>query len=308
MKILITGGAGFIGKYLVKSLLKKEKHVTIFDNFSNSTKDSIYHLINDDGVKVIEGDIVNSSDIQKASKDHDVVIHLAAKISVIESIKNPLETFNVNVNGTRNVLNACIENNVKKFIALSSAAVYGNNSNPDKKFEEKDKVFPISPYGQSKLDMENEISVISKKYNLNTVIFRLFNVYGKGQTDEYAGVISKFANCIKKNMPLIIFGDGNQTRDFVAIDDVINLMSRQISLKFENTFNLFNIGSSQSTRIIDLANLMIKISNKKNKIIFENIKDGDIVFSNASIEKARHHLGYKPNISLNQGISNFLEL
>ncbi|MGY5141277.1 MAG: NAD-dependent epimerase/dehydratase family protein [Candidatus Nitrosopumilus sp. Bin_571-38] len=306
MRILVTGGAGFIGKHLVSFLLKKDFTVTIFDNFSNSTKQLISPLIQA-GAKMIEGDIVNHLDIQNAVKEHDVVIHLAAKISVSESIKNPAETFRVNVDGTKNVLTACTENHVKKFIALSSAAVYGDNNNANKIFKENDEVHPISPYGQSKLDMENEIIDMSKKYNLNSMVLRLFNVYGKGQTNEYAGVISKFANCIKKNTQLIIFGDGNQTRDFVTVEDVINLISEQITSKFENTFNLFNIGSGQSTKIIDLANLMIKISDKKNKIIFEDAKEGDIVFSKASIEKAKQYLGYKLNISLNQGIGNFLE-
>ncbi len=307
MKILITGGAGFIGKYLVKSLSSNGEHITIFDNFSNSTKDFTYSLV-DNSINVIEGDITNYNDIQNAVKDHDVVIHLAAKISVSESIKNPTETFRVNVDGTENVLTACIQNHVKKFIALSSAAVYGDNNNPNEIFKENYEVHPISPYGQSKLDMEKEIMKISKKHNLNSMVLRLFNVYGKGQTEEYAGVISKFENCINKKIPLIIFGDGNQTRDFVAVEDVINLISEQITSKFENTFNLFNIGSGQSTKIIDLANLMIKISDKKNKIIFEDAKEGDIVFSNTSIEKAKQYLDYKPKISLNEGINNFLKL
>ncbi len=307
MKILITGGAGFIGKHLTKYLLENDESVTIFDNFSNSIKKSLIPFINL-GVKVIEGDITELSDIQNAVKDQDIVIHLAAKISVSESMKNPLETFQVNVEGTRNVLTACEKNNIKKLIILSSDAVYGNNDNFNKKFKENEHLQPISPYGKSKLEMEKITEKFSHEFSLNTIVFRLFNVYGKGQTDEYAGVISKFANCIKKKMPLIIYGDGSQTRDFVAIEDVVNIISKQIKSKVKNTFEIFNIGNDESTTIINLANLMIRISGEKNKINFHEVKEGEIKHSRAAIEKAKNQLNYIPTISLCEGITKFLRL
>ena len=142
MNILVTGGAGFIGKYLVKSLLEKGNSVTIFDNFSNSTKESISSLI-EMSVKIIEGDITKPLEIINAVKDHEIVIHLAAKISVSESISNPLETYRVNVEGTKNILTACEKNNVKKLIAASSAAVYGEG-NPNVKLTEEAELKPIS--------------------------------------------------------------------------------------------------------------------------------------------------------------------
>jgi len=307
MKIFVTGGAGFIGKYLVKLLIEQKHKVTIFDNFSNSSKEEILNKPYDQA-SVVKGDIRNYEDISKSLEGNDIVIHLAAKISVTESISNPIGTFETNVQGTENVLKACAKYKIKKFVALSSAAVYGNNDNPNHSFKESDDAKPISPYGQSKLKMEKKIEKISKENNLNTIVFRLFNVYGKGQTDEYAGVISKFTNCIRKNIPLRIYGDGNQTRDFVAIKDVVNFISKQITLKLENTFDVFNIGYGQSTKIIELANLMVKISGKKNKMIFEDQKEGDIFHSKASIEKAKRHLGYNPEIPLNEGIAKFLEL
>ena len=151
MKVLVTGGAGFIGKHLVRTLLEKGYLVTIFDNFSNSTKVSISDIL-DKGAKVIEGDITKPLEISNAVKNQDVVIHLAAKISVSESIINPAETFQVNVDGTRNVLAACEKNNVKKLIAASSAAVYGNSV--EIPITEKSFPNPISPYGKSKLSAE----------------------------------------------------------------------------------------------------------------------------------------------------------
>lgn len=305
MKIFVTGGAGFIGKHLVKLLIEQKHKVTVFDNFSNSSREEILKKPYNHAL-IIKGDIRNYEDISKSLEGNDVLIHLAAKISVTESILNPTETFETNVQGTENLLKACTKYKIKKFVALSSAAVYGNNDNPNHSFKEEDDVLPISTYGQSKIDMEKIIEKSSKEYDLNSIVFRLFNVYGKGQTDEYAGVISKFANCIKKNIPLRIYGDGNQTRDFVAIEDVVNLINKQITSKFENTFNIFNIGCGLSTNITELANLMVKISGKKNKMIFEDQKEGEILHSKASIEKAKRYLDYNPKISLNEGIVKFL--
>ena len=151
MKVLVTGGAGFIGKYLVKSLLEKGNSVTIFDNFSNSTKNSINFLENI-GAKVIEGDITKLDDIVNAIKDHEIVIHLAAKISVSESISNPSETFLVNVDGTKNILIACKKNNIKKLIVSSSAAVYGESSSGIKLVEESI-MNPISPEFSSSISV-----------------------------------------------------------------------------------------------------------------------------------------------------------
>jgi len=236
MKILVTGGAGFIGKYLVRSLLENDYSVTIFDNVSNSTKDSISSLV-DIGAKVIEGDITKPLDILNATKDQDVIIHLAAKISVSESIKNPAETFQVNVNGTRNILTACEKNHVKKLIVASSAAVYGEGS-PNVKLTEESETNPISPYGESKVKMEQEIREFESKHDIDYIILRFFNIYGIGQSPEYAGVITKFMERITQKKPLEIFGDGLQTRDFVAIDDVISSIHNAISFGKSGTYNI----------------------------------------------------------------------
>ena len=303
LRILVTGGAGFIGKHLVKSLIEKGNAVTIFDNFSNSSKKSVSDLI-DIGAKVIEGDIIKYDKISDAVKDQEIVIHLAAKISVQESIRNPLETFQVNVNGTKNVLVACEKNRVKKLIVASSAAVYGE-SLPDIKLTEESETNPISPYGESKLKMEQKIREFTSKHNIDCVILRFFNIYGIGQSDEYAGVISKFANCIKHNIPLTIYGNGNQTRDFVAIEDIVNLICRIVTLRLEKRFNVYNIGNEKST-IFDLANLMIESSGKNIEIIFKERKQGEIIHSAASIDKAKENLGYNPEICLKKGIEKFL--
>ena len=302
MKILVTGGAGFIGKHLVRSLLENGNFVTIFDNFSNSTKDSITSLV-DIGAKVIEGDITKLVDILNAAKDQDIVIHLAAKISVSESLSNPSETFQVNVDGTRNILTACEKNHVKKLIVSSSAAVYGESS-PNVKLTEESKTDPISPYGESKVRMEQEIREFDSKHDIDCVILRFFNIYGIGQTSEYAGVITKFKERIAQGRPLEIFGNGMQTRDFVAIDDVINSMYNAISHGKSGTYN---IASEKTVTIKELAELIVSVSRKKLEIEYFAAKKGDIKYSQADISLAKKELGYSPKFELREGIKYLLE-
>ncbi|MGY5146737.1 MAG: NAD-dependent epimerase/dehydratase family protein [Candidatus Nitrosopumilus sp. bin_7KS] len=301
MRILITGGAGFIGKYLVRYLFEKGHIVTIFDNFSNSTKDSISYLV-ELGVKVIEGDIRKSLDIQNAIKDQNIVIHLAAKISVSESIKNPTETLQVNVDGTRNVLVACEKNNVKKLIAASSAAVYGEGSS-NVKLNEGSETNPISPYGESKVRMEQEIRDFESKHDIDCIILRFFNIYGIGQSPEYAGVITKFMKKIKQNEPLEIFGDGMQIRDFVAIDDVIYSIHNAI---LHGKSGTYNIASGKIVTIQELAELMVSISGKRLEIQHVTALKGDIRNSQADISLAEKELGYSPKFELDK-IKELLE-
>jgi len=301
MEILVTGGAGFIGKYLVRSLLENGDSVTIFDNFSNSTKDSVSSLV-DIGAKVIEGDITKLLDIANAVKDQDIVIHLAAKISVQESMNNPSETFRVNVDGTKNVLAACEKNHVKKLIVSSSAAVYGEGS-PNVKLTEKSKINPISPYGESKVRMEQEIKEFESKHDIDCVILRIFNIYGIGQSSEYAGVITKFLKRIRQERPLEIFGDGMQTRDFVAVDDVINSIHNSISYGKSGTYN---IASGKVVTIKELAELMVLASGKKIEIKYTAAQNGDIRNSQTDISLAKKELRYSPKFGLDR-IKELLE-
>jgi len=306
MKVLVTGGAGFIGKHLVRSLLERKHTVTIFDNFSNSTKDSVSSLV-DIGAKVIEGDITKPLEILNAIKDQDIVIHLAAKISVSESTRNPSETFRVNVDGTRNVLVACEKNHVKKLIAASSAAVYGEGSS-NVNLTERTKTNPISPYGESKVEMEQVIEKFVVGNNINCTILRFFNIYGTGQLEEYAGVISKFIENTNQEKIIEIFGDGLQTRDFVSVIDIVDVIEKAILWVENKKFRIFNIGSGQITTIKELADLIISISGKKNNIKFSNEKKGDIKFSQADINLARKELDYSPKFKLKEGISEMINI
>ena len=295
MKILVTGGAGFIGKHLTKFLLEKDHSITIFDNFSNSTEESISSLIQK-GVKVVKGDIRNEMEILDATKNCDIVVHLAAKISVSESINNPLETFQINVDGTKQVLDACQKNHIKKIIISSSAAVYGEGEK-DIKLTEESKKNPISPYGESKVVMEEIIEKWKLNCNIDCVVLRFFNIYGVGQSFEYAGVITKFIEKIKQEKPIEVFGDGLQTRDFISIEDVIISIIDSIE---HNVNGTYNIASGKSITIKNLAEKMILLSNKKIKIQYLNVKKGDIRYSYADISKAKKEISYSSKTNLDK--------
>ena len=301
MRIFITGGAGFIGIHLCKKLLELNHDVTVYDNFSNSLQENFISAINQK-VTLIFGDILDDSKLVTCMKNHDVVIHLAAKISVPESIKNPQLTFDVNVNGTQNVLKACLKNDITKIIAASTAAVYQNTSRKII-LDETSPVEPQSPYGQSKLEMENKIIDFASIHNIDVTILRFFNVFGIGQSLEYAGVITKFKENIQNNSSLIIFGDGTVTRDFVHVDDIVDAIILTIS---HSKNPIYNIASGISTSISNLAETMISISGKDIEIIYQPSRSGDILFSAADISLAKENLKFNPKIFLKNGLEQLM--
>ena len=302
MNVLVTGGAGFIGKYLVKFLLEKENSVTIFDNFSNSSEKSI-NFLSEMGAKIVKGDIMNIKDLENVIKNHDTIIHLAAQISVLESIKNPDKTFQTNVEGTNNVLSMCKKNFVKKIIIASSAAVYGESSQ-DNQLKEESSMEPISPYGESKMKMEQNIIKFTSNNKIDFVILRFFNIYGIGQSPEYAGVITKFLKNIINDESLKIFGDGLQTRDFVAIHDVIQSIYNAL---IYNKNGIFNIASGKKITIKELAKQMIILSRRTLEIQFLAEKQGDIRYSQANIERSKNQIAYSPKWELKEGIKELLQ-
>ena len=286
MRVFITGGAGFIGIHLCQKLAQKHD-VTIYDNFSNSTQENFQSATQK--VSIIFGDILNYQKLSSAMKNHNIVIHLAAKIDVIDSIINPEFTFETNVKGTQNVLDSCISNGITKIITTSSASIYQNVS--DGAITEENKTEPLSPYGKSKLEMEKIIT----NSKIDSTILRLFNVYGN---NSISGVIVNFKENIQNNKQLTIFGDGKAIRDFVHVDDVINGIVLSISSKS----GIFNIASGTGTSINDLAKLFIHLSEKKSEIIFKPARDDEIIHSVADISLAQKELGFFPQISLNDGL------
>jgi len=303
LKILVTGGAGFIGRHLVQMLVD-DGQVVVFDNLSNSSEELLRSVSGE--FSFVKGDITNYDQISSVVSGVDFVIHLAAKISVIDSVKDPEKTKRNNVYGTENLLKACVANNVKNFIAASSASVYGDLQTPDISLDEKSKTNPFSPYGQSKLEMENLIKQFSIDHELNTTILRIFNIYGKGQSSEYAGVITKFAQNIWDNESLLIYGDGLQTRDFISIVDVVDSIKLTMAKVSGKRGTIYNIASGKTITIHDLAKLMLSISGITLKISNVETKKGDIKYSKASIELAKSQLGFEPKIRLEDGIKNLL--
>ena len=305
MKILVTGGAGFIGRHLVQALVDDEQ-VIIFDNLSNSSEELLRSVSGE--FSFVKGDITNYDQISSVVSGVDLVIHLAAMISVSDSIIHPEKTERINVGGTENLLRACVENNVKNFIAASSAAVYSDLQTPEISLDEKSKTNSISPYGKSKLEMENLIKQFSIDNDLNSIILRLFNSYGEGQSSEYAGVISKFAENIRNHEPLVIFGDGLQTRDFVSVVDIIDSIKLAVVKISGKRGAIYNIASGKSITIHNLAKLMLSTSGTNLETRNVEPKKGDIRYSKVSIELAKSQLGYEPKIILEDGIKNILEI
>lgn len=299
MKIFVTGGYGFIGKYLIKKL-QDNHELIVFENFSNSSEEDFFDL-SKKNISLIKGDLTDFSLLKKSLVDVDLVIHLAAKIDILESIKNPNNTHRINVEGSLNLLRCCVENNIKNFISASSAAVYGDPT--EIPVSEKTIPNPVSPYGAEKLSLEFYAKAFANAYDMNCISLRFFNVYGKGQSNEYAGVITKFMEKIELNQPLTIFGDGKNTRDFIHIDDLVDGVIKSISNIKGKKGNVYNLASGVSTCIKELADLMISISNKDLEINFVEPRPGDLIHSSALIELAKEELGFEPKISLEDGLS-----
>jgi UDP-glucose 4-epimerase len=303
MKIFVTGGGGFIGRHLVKTLLHSHQ-VTIYENFSNSDRNNL-DFVSNNSFNIIEGDLSNYELLKKSLRDFDLVIHLAAKIDISESLKHPEISNLVNVQGTINLLKACVESNVKNIIGASSAAVYGNpNCLP---VTEETFPNPVSPYGADKLSMEFYLRAFANAYDMNSVSLRFFNVFGEGQSNEYAGVITKFMKNLSNNEPLVIFGDGENTRDYIYIDDLVQGIIDTI-LKIEGKKGeIYNLASGKSVSVNELAKKIIKISQKNIEIIHTSPRKGDLLFSEVSISKAIKDLNYSPKFDLNDGLSKLLD-
>ena len=302
MKFLVTGGAGFIGRHLVAKLLDDGHEITIFDNFSSSSKNDITNLL-ENGVSLVTGDILDYDLLLKSMSNYDFVIHLAAQTSVSRSITDPKTTADIIVDGTVNVMKSCVKTNVKNLIFSSSAAVYGNS--PDAPISENSQLSPVSSYGASKLVAEYNLLAFSKLFGLNCISLRLFNVYGNGQSSE-AGVIRKFLKNISKDAPIEIFGDGVQSRDFVHVSDVIQAFYCAIRNIETKRGEVYNIGSGTATSINELASLLISSKGKDLQVIHKPALEGEIKDSKADISLAENDIGYSPHVPLSDGLANLV--
>jgi len=293
MKIIITGGAGFIGSHIAE-FLSEYSDVTVFDDLSTGTKENIQDL----PLKFIKGTIQDISLLKKEFKDASCVVHQAAFVSVPDSILDPIKNHDVNATGTLNVLCAARDAGVEKVIFASSAAVYGNSPELPKK--ETMMPEPASPYAASKIAGEHYCRVFTEQYGLKTLSLRYFNVYGPRQnlTSDYAAVVPIFINRMLLNKPLTIYGDGEQTRDFIFVRDVVSAIKAGIDHSISGTFN---IGTGTRTSIHDLVDLLCNLLETKSSISYVSSRSGDIRDSFADIAMAKKVLGFKPAYSMQRG-------
>ena len=303
MKLFVTGGAGFIGRHLVRSLLKANHEVIIYENFSNSSKNKIKDIIQN-GAKIIQGDLSNLKLLKHSLKDVDNVIHLAANIDISESIKQPEKSHEINVVGSMNLLRALVSNNVSGLIGASSAAIYGDSKNLP--VTENTIPNPVSPYGADKLAMEYYIKAFSNTFNFNSISLRFFNVYGVNQSNAYAGVITKFIKKIENDKPLTIFGDGKNTRDYIFIEDLVQGILKALKKLKGKRGNVYNIANGHSYSVNELAKVLLSIYSKKLQVLHILPRKGDLQFSETSISLAKKELNYFPKFNLKQGLTKML--
>ena len=307
-KILITGGAGFIGSNLSEVLLEMDNTVVCLDNFATGKRENIAHLVSNPNYTLIEGDIRNLEDCHKAAKGIDFVLHQAALGSVPRSIKDPITSNDVNVGGFLNMLVASRDAGVKRFIYAASSSTYGDSEALPKVEDKIGK--PLSPYAITKYVNELYADVFSKTYGIETIGLRYFNVFGRKQDPNgaYAAVIPKFVSQFMAGESPVINGDGNYSRDFTYIDNVIqaNLLSIVANQEAVNT--VYNVAFGERSTLNDLINYLqdflsqydakikdVKVVNGPNRL-------GDIPHSLASVEKARKLLNYQPQYSLQDGL------
>jgi UDP-glucose 4-epimerase len=298
-RILVTGGAGFIGSFLVRELVSQGFEVRVLDNLSTGSLSNLREVL--DFVEFIKGDIRKEKIVEKSIKGVEAIVHLAALIDVAESIEKPDLYFDVNVRGTFNLAKA--SKSVSAFIFASSCAVYGDPVRMP--ITEDHPLNPKSPYAATKIAGETFVNSYSSLYGYRHVIFRFFNVYGPRQSKAYAGVISEFIKRISKGEPPVIFGDGEQTRDFVYVRDVVRAVI--LSLKNDGASGVYNIGSGTSITINELARLILRIMNREDlKPVHTTPRPGDIRHSHSSIERAKQDLIYSPTTSLEDGIKELI--
>jgi len=285
--VLVTGGAGFIGSHLVEQLVKVGANVTVLDNFSTGSIENLQEVI--ENITIINATITDPKKCQEAAQGQEIIFHLAADISVSASVHNPLHCHETNVSGTLYLLEAARKAGVSTFLFASSSAIYGNQQ---EQISEHTSGKPTSPYGLSKLLGEHYCSLYSRIYNLNTVRLRYFNVYGNRQNPygAYAAVVAAFRHAMKQNKPITIYGDGNQSRDFVPVEKVVfaNILLA-VAPPEEVDDCVFNIASGQLTSINDLYHtLRLSFPSYSLEPNYAPARDGDVYMSHANAEAFDH--------------------
>ena len=300
MKYLVTGGAGFIGSHLTKKLVEEGQDVTIIDNLNTGKEKNLESIKNK--IDFVKGSILDIELLEKLTKDVDGVYHEAALASVQDSFSKPDEYHDVNVNGTENILKLAKQYNFKVVYA-SSSSVYGNPVRiPIRESDEKN---PINPYAETKLKKE-ELAQKYSEMGVKVIGLRYFNVFGKGQSKEYAGVLKLFLERIRDKLPPKINGDGTQFRDFVYVGDVVNANIMSMNSDVNHAF--FNVGTNTSITILDLAKIIIKFAKLDLEPVFGPALKGDVQKTIANIDLIKEKIGWKPSVILEEWINEIISM
>jgi UDP-glucose 4-epimerase len=298
IKAVVTGGAGFIGSHLAEELMNRGYSITVIDDLSTGRLENIEWAKKEQDFQFFEASVVDLELLKKVSKGVDYIFHLAAMPGVHRSIETPLLSHEANLTGTLNVLIAAKDNGVKKVIYASSCAVYGDT--PTLPQNEDTLPAPQSPYAVTKVAGEYYCRSFTEVCGLPTVCLRYFNVYGLRQSpdSDYAAAIPSFINRVAEDNPPVIFGDGEQTRDFVYVKDVVEA---NILAANSDTIGIFNIGCGESVTINELADVIMKLMGKLMTPLYQEARAGEIRHSLADISKART-IGFQPGYNLEEGL------
>lgn len=303
-RALVTGGAGFIGSHLVEGLLKNDYAVRVLDNFATSQRDNLSNVLTD--IELIEGDVRNLTTVRNAARSVDVVFHEAALPSVARSVQNPLESNDVNIAGTMNVLLAARDAGVRRVVYAASSAAYGDQPTLPK--IESMMPDPLSPYAVGKLAGEQYLKVFNGLYGLSTISLRYFNIFGPRQdpTTQYAGVIAKFATCALEGKPYPVYGDGEQSRDFTYVENVVRANLLAADAEFGGS-PLVNIACGERTTLNQIIAMLNELTGQNLPAQYGPERPGDVRHSHASIERARQVLGYEPTVNVLEGLRRTME-
>jgi UDP-glucose 4-epimerase len=299
MKVLVTGGGGFIGSNLVRALLERGDDVRVLDNFSTGNRSNLAELAGE--VEIVEGELRSYERVHAATRGVEVVFHQGALPSVPRSVQDPLTTSAVNVEGTLNVLLAARDEGIRRVVFASSSSVYGNSAELPR--VESANPNPISPYGVSKLAAERYCVSFSRVYPLETVALRYFNVFGPNQDpgSQYAAVVPRFVTAVAEGRPLEVYGDGEQRRDFTYVENVVaaNLLAAEAG---GISGAVMNVATGRSTTVNELAEAVGSLLGRSVERELRPERAGDIKDSWADVTRARELLGWEPNVDLEQGL------
>jgi UDP-glucuronate 4-epimerase len=304
----VTGGAGFIGSHLCDKLIERGENVICLDNFDpyydpGIKEKNIKHNLRKDNFKIVKADIRDKKTLERVFGENDIekIIHLAAKVGVRHSVKDPLPYMDVNVGGTLSLLEVCKDHDIENFIFISSSAIYGNVEKIP--FNEDDPPKPISPYGVSKKSCELFCHAYHLLYDIPITCLRLFTVYGPRQRPDMA--IYKFTKSIEEDKEIEVYGDGTSKRDYTYIDDIVQGILNALDRRFE--FEIFNLASSRPVELLDLISLIEEKLGRRAKIKHVPERAGDIPITHADISKARRLLNFKSRTGIEDGIEKFIE-